>query len=114
MKSEGYRWLLRHFGKPVADPVRLHVLAKRFLCTTDPNYEKRLSPTSHKSFLDQGGCMDKAELEAFKSEEYWREAIQLREWDDVAKDALRKTPPIEQFASHLEASLRMHKRMSET
>src|SRR5262245_37409079 len=32
----GATWLARHFGQPVADPVRLHVAAKRYLCAVDP------------------------------------------------------------------------------
>jgi predicted HD phosphohydrolase len=51
-KSEGLGWF------SVADPVRLHVAAKRYLCTIDLTYKARLSPTSLKSYLDQGGPMD--------------------------------------------------------
>src|SRR5262245_56541694 len=33
----GALWLLRYFGPEVAEPVRLHVAAKRFLCATEPS-----------------------------------------------------------------------------
>src|SRR5580698_9217642 len=31
----GYRWLRNRFGPAVAEPVRLHVDAKRYLCRVD-------------------------------------------------------------------------------
>ena len=43
-ESSGYHYLRRHFGDAVAEPVRLHVAAKRYLCTTDPAYCDELSP----------------------------------------------------------------------
>ncbi|MGI9430470.1 MAG: HD domain-containing protein [Bythopirellula sp.] len=100
-----YRWLLQHFGKAVADPVRLHVVAKRYLCTKQADYERTLSPTSHESYLQQGGRMDDAELAAFEAEEFWREALRLRVWDDTAKDPTKATPPIEEFITYVERAL---------
>src|SRR5690606_8778368 len=44
-EEAGYAFLAQYFPSPVTDPVRLHVAAKRWLCTTDPNYAQRLSPT---------------------------------------------------------------------
>lgn len=81
----GYEFLHQHFGDEVADPVRLHVPAKRYLCTKEEDYRAHLSPTSLKSFFDQGGDMDEAELRQFEQEKYFLEAIQLRRWDDTAK-----------------------------
>ena len=105
-EDSSYRWILEHFGKAVADPVRLHVVAKRYLCTKDSTYEKRLSPTSYASFMDQGGPMDERELAEFESEEYWNEALRLRHWDDTAKDPNRQTQSIESFVSYLETAQR--------
>ncbi len=104
-EQRAYAWLLKNFGAAVADPVRLHVAAKRYLCTIDPGYEKTLSPTSYKSFLDQGGVMDAGELAQFQAEPYYQQALQLRRWDDLAKDPLKATPPIESFVVHLQACL---------
>src|SRR5262245_8960167 len=39
----GQKWLMRRFGLAVAEPVRLHVAAKRFLCATDSSYQVQLS-----------------------------------------------------------------------
>jgi phosphonate degradation associated HDIG domain protein len=102
----GCQFLEEHFGSEVADPVRLHVLAKRYLCTEDPSYQDRLSPTSLKSFLDQGGPMSQSEMDQFKHEEHFQAAIRLRHWDDAAKDPSAVSPPLTEFTRYLVASLR--------
>lgn len=104
-EQRAYEWLLRYYGASVADPVRLHVAAKRYLCTVEPAYESQLSPTSHKSYLDQGGPMDATEKSAFESEPYFQESLRLRRWDDLAKDPQLETPPITHFRGILESCL---------
>lgn len=101
----GYQFLQTYFGHAVADPVRLHVVAKRYLCTIDPTYETQLSPTSRQSYYDQGGKMSAEEVKSFESELYFRDALQLRGWDDQAKDPRAETSPLETFGPHLEASV---------
>ncbi len=93
----GYEFLYVHFGDEVAEPVRLHVAAKRYLCTTEPRYIDTLSPTSHKSYLDQGGEMSDEELREFESNEFFEAAVRLRKWDDAAKDPENIDLEIEQF-----------------
>jgi [1-hydroxy-2-(trimethylamino)ethyl]phosphonate dioxygenase len=100
-ENRAYGWLREHFGTRVADPVRLHVAAKRYLCTVDPSYCGFLSPTSLKSYYDQGGVMDAEEMTAFEHERYFQEALRLRRWDDEAKDPTIVIPPIEEFAGLL-------------
>ena len=90
-------WLTEHFGPQVADPIRLHVRAKRYLCSIDETYLPQLSPTSRKSYHDQGGRMSEEELVVFERETFYRDALELRQWDDRAKDPLMKTPPLEHF-----------------
>src|SRR5260370_22877879 len=51
----GAEHLLAAFGPNVAEPVRLHVPAKRYLCATDPGYFACLSPGSVRSLALQGG-----------------------------------------------------------
>lgn len=104
-ESVGYQFLREHFGDAVADPVRLHVAAKRYLCTTDRDYEKQLSPTSLKSYHDQGGMMSAEEIAAFEAEPYYREAVRLRYWDDIAKDPDAITAEIEDFMPQLNTAL---------
>jgi len=40
----GAQWLIRYFPPEVTEPIRLHVDAKRYRCTTDAEYASRLSP----------------------------------------------------------------------
>lgn len=101
-EEKAYQWILEHFGTRVADPVRLHVVAKRYLCTIEKNYVKQLSETSHKSFLDQGGLMTGGEKLAFESEPHFEEAVQLRKWDDLAKDPGMETKEINYFVPFIE------------
>jgi phosphonate degradation associated HDIG domain protein len=105
-ETRAYELLLETFGAEVADPVRLHVVAKRYLCTKQPDYANRLSPTSHKSYLDQGGEMNATELARFEAEPFFREALRLRKWDDTGKDREGVTPPLEAFVPYLEACVR--------
>ena len=102
-ESLGWRFLQRCFGPAVADPVRLHVLAKRYLCTIDERYEGHLSPTSRQSFHDQGGVMTASERAAFEAEPYFRESLELRRWDDAAKDPGARMPTMVDFLPELKA-----------
>jgi [1-hydroxy-2-(trimethylamino)ethyl]phosphonate dioxygenase len=104
-EDKGYQFLLRHFGTEVADPVRLHVVAKRYLCTKDPDYQKKLSPTSLKSFFDQGGPMSYEEQKQFESEKHFENAVRLRQWDDIAKDCQATTMELSAFEPYIKSSL---------
>jgi predicted HD phosphohydrolase len=101
----GERWLEQHFGGGVVEPVRLHVDAKRYLCTVEPEYRAKLSGPSLQSFLLQGAEMSGEEVRAFESREHFERAVRLRRWDDLAKDPQAMTPGIEHFASHLDRAL---------
>jgi phosphonate degradation associated HDIG domain protein len=81
----GESWLARRFGPEVCQPAHLHVAAKRYLCATDALYFSRLSPASVQSLGLQGGPMSADEIAAFESNQYFREAVRLRHWDDEAK-----------------------------
>ncbi len=81
----GGAWLAKRFGPDVSDPVRLHVPAKRYLCAIDPGYVARLSEASIVTLKLQGGPMSAAEIARFEAEPSWREAVQLRRYDDLGK-----------------------------
>ncbi len=100
-----YRWLLAQFGQEVAAPVQLHVVAKRYLCTVDSLYINLLSPTSLKSYHDQGGSMSTKEVEDFRRHPYFEAATQLRRWDDMAKDPGQETPGLDHFLEYVEVAL---------
>jgi len=104
-ESVGYSFLREHFGADVADPVLLHVPAKRYLCTKHPEYEATLSPTSLQSYHDQGGRMSEKELRLFASEPYFVEALKLRHWDDTAKDIDADMPHFDEFVPYLQRCL---------
>ena len=75
------------FGKDVAEPVRLHVAAKRYLCAVNPAYHAKLSEDSRRSLRLQGGPMSKLEVAAFDKLEHRAAALALRLIDDEAKVA---------------------------
>jgi len=97
--------LLAAFGPAVAEPVRLHVAAKRFLCATDPNYFARLSPGSVRSLELQGGPFAAAEAAEFRALPFAQEAIRVRRWDEAAKVFGLDTPPLEHYRTVLAAAL---------
>jgi phosphonate degradation associated HDIG domain protein len=102
----GDAWLEQHFVQALCEPVRLHVPAKRYLCTVEESYGKNLSPASVTSLKLQGGLMSHEEVAEFEAFDYHRDAVQLRRWDDEAKVAGLTTPPIESFRPQLQASLK--------
>jgi len=104
-EEKGYQFLRNHFGDAVAEPVRLHVAAKRYLCTTEPNYELQLSTTSLKSYQDQGGRMTPEEQRLFEQNPYYRESLDLRRWDDEAKVNGKLVPTLATYLPLLEGCL---------
>ncbi|MEW4568200.1 phosphonate degradation HD-domain oxygenase [Tautonia sp. JC769] len=99
------RWLSRHFGAEVVEPVRLHVAAKRFLCAVEPMYREQLSPPSRLSLQLQGGPMAAEEVEQFRSSPHHEAAVSLRRWDDEAKDPNADVPEFDTYLPLLEAAL---------
>ncbi len=87
-------FLTRAFGAAVAEPVRLHVLAKRYLVAHDPRYAASLSPASVHSLALQGGPMPLHERRAFEALPFATDALALRRWDDLAKSPGKATPPL--------------------
>src|SRR5207302_9710895 len=64
----GSRWLARRFGPEIADPVRLHVPAKRYLCATDPTYFAKLTQASVHTLTSQSSPMSQDEEAAIMAE----------------------------------------------
>jgi phosphonate degradation associated HDIG domain protein len=100
----GARWLVQHFGPDVTEPVRLHVPAKRYLCSTDPAYRSQLSEASELSLKLQGGPFTPAEVAEFRQNPYAQAAVALRRHDEEAKIAGLATPGLEHFRPYLEAA----------
>ena len=86
----GARILAPLFGPSVAQPVALHVTAKRWLCTREPQYHRLLSRASQATLIAQGGVLSDEECERFEARPGFNDAIALRTWDDAGKvDGLR-------------------------
>lgn len=98
----GSRYLARHFGPAVADPVRLHVSAKRYLCATAASYLSSLSPASVITLNLQGGPMSDEEAAAFRREPYFRDAVRLRLFDDRGKVAGLVTATLDDYRPMIE------------
>ena len=99
-------FLERYFVPAASEPIRLHVLAKRYLCTVNDEYMRLLSAPSVVSLKLQGGLLSDDEVADFEKNEYCADAVQLRKWDDVAKDINAVTAPVDSFIPYLEQSLR--------
>ena len=81
----GARILAPILGPAVAQPVALHVTAKRWRCTIDPTYHAQLSPSSQATLKAQGGLLSPEECARFEAHPGFEDALALRSWDDAAK-----------------------------
>lgn len=91
----GAQWLASCFPPEVVEPIRLHVLAKRWLCTIDETYWHGLSAASKLSFLVQGGKMRLEEMIAFRMHDHWQQAVALRKRDDLGKQPGKPVPGLD-------------------
>ncbi|HUP09750.1 MAG TPA: HD domain-containing protein [Caldimonas sp.] len=85
------------FPDAVLESIRLHVDAKRYLCAANPAYHARLSDDSKRSLELQGGVFDAETAASFLDRPGARDAVLLRQWDDLAKQAGLVTPPLAHF-----------------
>ena len=102
----GAEQLTPFFDRSVIDPIRLHVPAKRYLCTVDPEYYQGLSRASKRSYELQGGQLSEAEKSAFESNPHYQSAVLLRRWDDGAKITGFTTPPLSDYRAEVEACIK--------
>jgi phosphonate degradation associated HDIG domain protein len=84
-EERGARILARLFGPRVAQPVALHVTAKRWRCTREPTYHDQLSLASQATLIAQGGLLSEAECQRFEQHPGFDDAVALRAWDDFGK-----------------------------
>jgi phosphonate degradation associated HDIG domain protein len=99
-------WLSQFFGMEVSEPVRLHVDAKRYLCTAEPGYWDRLSDASKLSLRLQGGPLPPPAAARFAAGPHAQAAVGLRRWDDEAKVVGLATPDLEHFLPCVAAVVR--------
>jgi len=93
----GAEYLESFFPKSVTIPIRLHVPAKRYLCTTDDTYYEGLSEASKMSLKVQGGTMSEKECSSFEQIPHYWNALTLRRWDDMAKVKGIETPDLHTY-----------------
>ena len=93
----GAQYMEPFFPEAVTTPIRLHVPAKRYLCTTDASYHDGLSEASKRSLIVQGGVMSDEEREAFEQIPHFQEGVTLRRWDDLAKVKGLETAELETY-----------------
>lgn len=96
-EESGAKVLAPFFPPVIAECVRLHVPAKRYLCATDKGYHDRLSEASKHTLSLQGGPMTAEEVKAFESNPYYREAVRVRIWDDEGKQPGMVTPAFRHY-----------------
>lgn len=96
-EEAAYRFLAEHFGDDIAEPIRMHVAAKRYLCAVEPSYLAELSPASVHSLALQGGPFSAEEVAAFEESPFAEDAVRLRRYDDVGKIPGLPTPGLEHY-----------------
>jgi phosphonate degradation associated HDIG domain protein len=98
------------FPPVVAECVRLHVAAKRYLCATDRSYFTKLSPASVHTLSLQGGPMSEEEVAQFRANPFHEEAVRVRLWDEMGKVPGMKTRSFRDYVPLLERVVRKHAR----
>ena len=101
-EEAGARVLEPFFPATVTDCVRWHVDAKRYLCAVDPGYFERLSEASVHTLRLQGGPMTPEEVEVFSRHDNLDSIIQVRMWDEGAKDPTVDSPDFDHYAPLLQ------------
>ena len=84
--------------EPIADIIRLHVVAKRYLAR-NAGYSDQLSHVSQTSLKLQGGPLSDEEVLTFSEHPSFKNSIRLRHYDDGAKVVGTKTPELEHYRS---------------
>ena len=83
----------------------MHVNAKRYLCAVDEQYWSDLSQASKDSLEIQGGIYRPKQALEFMGLPFAKDAIKLRQYDDLAKVPQRVTPQLHEFRPMLEQLL---------
>lgn len=97
----GFEYLKQSLPLSISEPIKLHVDAKRYLCTKEPDYFHKLSQPSITSLMLQGGPMTEEECIEFEKNEFFQEGIRLRKYDDMAKIPNLPTLQITDYADLL-------------
>jgi predicted HD phosphohydrolase len=88
-------------GDRVARLVGAHVIAKRYLVTTDPAYRNRLSLRSAETLAAQGDALADTELAALAEDPDLDAILELRRADERAKDPAARVPDLDSWRALL-------------
>tara|TARA_B000000475_G_scaffold58224_1_gene45997 strand:+ start:993 stop:1529 length:537 start_codon:yes stop_codon:yes gene_type:complete len=99
-----YQYLKKFFGAKVVEPIKYHVLAKRYLAR-DKKYFDLLSDASKISLKLQGGVLNDKESKNFKNKTYFKPSILLRKFDEAAKKTNIKMKSIHHYEKLLSSKL---------
>jgi len=100
----GYEYLKKFFKKEVVEPIKYHVLAKRYLAKKE-KYFNSLSDASKISLKLQGGVLNKKESKEFEKKYFFKHSIKLRKFDEVAKRTDIKMKSIIEYKDLLSSQL---------
>ena len=100
----GYEFLKKIFKKEITEPIKYHVLAKRYLAK-DKQYFGLLSEASKTSLQLQGGVLNGEECIKFEAQEYFKSTILLRKFDEAAKKTNVKMKSIHDYQKLLTSKL---------
>tara|TARA_E500000331_G_scaffold352700_1_gene401809 strand:+ start:252 stop:788 length:537 start_codon:yes stop_codon:yes gene_type:complete len=100
----GYEYLKKFFKKEIVEPIKYHVMAKRYLAR-DKKYFNLLSNASKISLKIQGGVLNDKESEKFKKQKYFNDSILLRKFDEAAKRTDIKMKSIHDYKKLLKSNL---------
>ena len=99
-----YEYLKNFFKKEIVEPIKNHVLAKRYLAR-NKKYYNQLSEASKVSLNLQGGVLNKIQSNKFKAQKYFRPSILLRKFDEAAKRTDIKMKSIHDYKKLLSSKL---------
>ena len=100
----GYEYLKKFFNKEIVEPIKYHVLAKRYLAR-NKKYFNFLSEASKISLKLQGGILNNDESKEFKKKKYFKNSILVRKFDEAAKKTNIKMKSIDNYKSLLKSKL---------
>ncbi|MBV8223080.1 MAG: HD family phosphohydrolase [Candidatus Eremiobacteraeota bacterium] len=94
-EASGEQFVSELIGERAGWLVGAHVAAKRYLVFSDAEYRDTLSPVSQRLLVQQGEAFTKDEADAFIAQPWADQAVQLRRWDDLAKDPDARLLPLD-------------------
>ena len=103
-ESVGYEYLKSFFKKEIVEPIKYHVLAKRYLAR-NKKYYNLLSDASKISLKLQGGILNKKESNEFEKIPFFKNTIKLRKFDESAKKTNIKIKSINKYKDLLSSQL---------